>query len=233
MANTRKAVLFIVEGLSDKDALEKIFRTLYKKDRTIEFRVTDGDITSDPEITITNVEDKIKEIIRRFLSENKLKATDIFQVIQLFDMDGAYIDDSFIVQDKVDDVVYSPENIRCKYRPYYIGRNQQKRELMNYLLSLEKIGQYSYEKYFMSSNLDHALYNAQNLSKELKQKYADAFYEKFLGKEALFCEFLRTDVVNGVPDNMDLSWRFIKAEKHSLERHTNLHIYFLLHPVLP
>ena len=30
---------------------------------------------------------------------------------------------------------------------------------------------------------DHALYNAQNLSKELKQKYADAFYEKFLGKD--------------------------------------------------
>ena len=190
MANTRKAVLFIVEGLSDKDALEKIFRTLYKKDRTIEFRVTDGDITSDPEITITNVEDKIKGIVSRFLSENKLKPTDIFQVIQLFDMDGAYIDDSFIIQDTVDDVVYSIENIRCKYRPFYIERNQHKRELMNYLLSLDKIGQYSYEKYFMSSNLDHALYNELNLNKELKQKYADAFYEKFLGKESLFCEFL-------------------------------------------
>lgn len=80
MALTRKAVLFIVEGLSDKDALEKIFRTIYKKDRTVEFRVT--------------------------------------------------------------------------------------------------------------------------------------------------------DVVNGVPDNMSLSWVFIKSEMHSLERHTNLHIYFSLHPVL-
>ncbi len=233
MVNTRKAVLFIVEGLSDKDALEKIFRTIYKKDRTIEFRVTDGDITSDPEITVRNVEDKLKEIIRRFLSENKLKATDIFQVVQLFDMDGTYIDDSFIVQDKVEDVVYSLENIRCKYRPYYIERNQHKREIMNHLLNLDKIGQYSYEKYFMSSNLDHALYNVQNLSKELKQKFADVFYEKFIGKEFLFCDFLRTDAVNGVPDNMDQSWRFIRAEKHSLERHTNLHIYFLLHPVLP
>ncbi len=232
MALTRKAVLFIVEGLSDKDALEKIFRAIYKKDRTIEFRVTDGDITSDPAITIHNVEERIKDIIKRFISDNKLKASDIFQVIQIFDMDGAYIDDSLIIQDNVNNVIYSQDNIRCKYRPFYIERNQKKREIMDYLLSLDSIGQYSYEKYFMSSNLDHALYNVQNLDKTQKQAYADAFYERFLGKENLFCDFLKTDVVNGVPDNMSLSWGFIKSEMHSLERHTNLHIYFSLHPVL-
>ncbi len=233
MARIRKAVLFIVEGSSDKTALEKIFRTIYRKDRNIEFRFTGGDITSDPDITVTNVEDRIKKIIHGFLSDNKLKPSDIFQVIQIFDMDGAYIDDSFIIQDNVDQVTYFSESIRCKYRTFYIERNHKKRELMNYLLSLDSIGQFSYEKYFMSSNLDHALYNEQNLDEKLKQAYADAFYERFLGKEDLFCDFLRTDVVNGVPDSMNLSWNYIKSDKHSLERHTNLHIYFLLHPVLP
>ena len=233
MARIRKAVLFIVEGSSDKTALEKIFRTIYRNDRNIEFRFTGGDITSDPDITLTNVQDRIKKIIHGFLSDNKLKTSDIFQVIQIFDMDGAYIDDSFIIQDDVDQVTYSSESIKCKYRTFYIERNQKKRELMNYLLSLDSIGQYSYEKYFMSSNLDHALYNEQNLDEKLKQAYADAFYERFLGKEDLFCDFLLTDAVNGVPDNMNLSWKYIKSDKHSLERHTNLHTYFLLHPVLP
>ena len=52
MRETRKTVLFIVEGASDKSALEKIFKRIYRKDRTIEFRFTDGDISSNPDITV-------------------------------------------------------------------------------------------------------------------------------------------------------------------------------------
>lgn len=44
------------------------------------------------------------------------------------------------------------------------------------------------------------LYNEQNLDKDDKQAYADQFYEKFLGKEYMFPEFLKSDVVNGVPN---------------------------------
>lgn len=73
MARIRKAVLFIVEGSSDKTALEKIFRTIYRKDRNIEFRFTGGDITSDPDITITNVQDRIKKIIHSFISDKILR----------------------------------------------------------------------------------------------------------------------------------------------------------------
>ena len=84
--------------------------------------------------------------------------------------------------------------------------------------------------YLMSCNLDHALYNEQNLPDELKQKFADAFYEKFIGKESMFIDFLKLEVVNGVPDSFPASWSYIKSELHSLERHTNLHIYFIKHP---
>lgn len=70
-----------------------------------------------------------------------------------------------------------------------------------------------------------------NLDKDLKQDYADVFYEKFIGKERLFIEFLKKDVVNGVPDSFPASWNYIKQELHSLERHTNLHIYFSRYPL--
>lgn len=102
--------------------------------------------------------------------------------------------------------------------------------------ALEKIFKVIYKHrdirfcYFMSSNLDHALYNQQNLSDEDKKKYADAFYEKFLGVEKYFIDFLKFDAVNGVPDNFPASWRYIKEDLRSLERHTNLHIYFLENP---
>ena len=91
MAETRKTVLFIVEGSSDKAALEKIFKTIYRADKNIDFRFTDGDISSDQ-------------------------------------------------------------------------------------------------------------------------------------------TFLKSDVVNGTPDSLRESWDYIKEKLHSVERHTNLHVYFMMHP---
>lgn len=80
-------------------------------------------------------------------------------------------------------------------------------------------------------NLDHVLYNEQNLDDDKKIAYADAFYESFKGKEEKFIDFLRMEAVNGVPDtSLKDSWEYIKDGLHSLERHTNLHIYFKLHP---
>ncbi len=101
---------------------------------------------------------------------------------------------------------------------------------MDYLLGLDNIKGIRYIGYFMSSNLDHSLYNEQNLPDELKGEYADAFYEEFQGKEKLFVDFLTDEVANGVPDIYPASWRYIKEGVHSLERHTNLHLYFKDNP---
>ena len=229
MRNTRKTVLFIVEGPSDKTALEKIFKTIYKQSKNIAFKFTNGDISSDPSVTVSNVEDRINQIIRNFLDDKKLKRSDIFQVVQIFDMDGVFIPDEAIILGESYSFVYSTQNISCKDVEHAKERNALKREILNHLLSLQHIKEWPYEMYFMSCNLDHALYDEINLDHELKQDYADKFYERFLGKEYLFIEFLKDDVVNGVPDTLSASWRYIKEDLHSLERHTNLHIYFNLH----
>ena len=98
--------------------------------------------------------------------------------------------------------------------------------MMDYLLTCDNIKGIPYRCYYMSSNLDHALYNKMNLSDELKPKYAEAFYEQFIGNEQLFINFLDMEVVNGVPESFPASWRYIREELHSLQRHTNLNIYF-------
>lgn len=230
MGEVKKTALFIVEGSSDKSALEKIFKTIYRHNKNIEFRFTTGDISSDPTVTIGNVEDRIYKIIQDFMRDKKLSKSDIFHVVQLFDMDGAYIPDSAIVHAPTYKFTYSLTNISCSYPDRAIERNTLKRNIMDYLLTKHDIEGIPYEMYFVSCNLDHALYNEQNLDDDLKQQYADQFYEKFLGKEHLFPDFLRSEVVNGVPDTPVSSWNYIKADCHSLERHTNLHIYFLNNP---
>jgi len=232
MVETKKTVLFIVEGASDKVALEKIFQKIYQSNRKIIFRFTGGDISSDETITIGNVCDKINQIVHEFLKSSKLHRSDIYQIIQLFDMDGAYIPDTAIVSGSSNDLEYHLTNISCKNPIKAKKRNLHKSEIMNYLLTIHDIKSIPYEMYFMSCNLDHALYDCQNLDDELKQEYADAFYEEFSSKEKMFIEFLKTDVVNGTPNEYPQSWRYIKTDLHSLERHTNLHIYFDRHPVL-
>ena len=48
----------------------------------------------------------------------------------------------------------------------------------------------------------------------------------------MFIDFLKEEVANGVPTAFLASWRYIKEDVHSLERHTNLHIYFEMNPYL-
>ena len=230
MIEGRKVVLFIVEGSTDKQALEKIFKKIYRRIRNIEFKCTEGDISSDEKIDKTNVESRISEIIQDYLDDQKLEKNDIFQVIQLFDMDGAYVPETAMLKGDSEHFFYTPEGIYCKNPERIRDRNKRKSEIMNYLLTVDSVKGIPYETYYMSCNLDHALYNEMNLDKDSKQEYADAFYERFIGKEDKFIDFLITDVVNGVPNSYQASWRYVKEDLHSLERHTNLHIYFTRNP---
>ena len=65
---------------------------------------------------------------------------------------------------------------------------------------------------------------------EEKSEMAYRFYEAFLGKEKKFISYVQEKVVNGISDNYSKSWREIKEDVRSLERHTNLHIYFKDNP---
>ena len=226
-----KAVIFIVEGATDKKALENIFKKIYRN-KEVHFEFTHGDITSDENINQNNVETQIYKFIDSYRKDKKLKLSDIWQFVLVFDTDGAYIDDSYIVQGDSREFVYSTESISCNNVQKVIDRNKHKREMMDYLLTCDNIKGIPYRCYYLSSNLDHALYNKLNLDDELKSKYANAFYEQFMGKEPLFIDFLNMEVVNGVPDSFPASWRYIKEEQHSLQRHTNLNIYFKENPLL-
>lgn len=226
-----KVVLFIVEGATDKRALESIFQKIYR-DRSVRFAFTHGDITSDEAISEQNVEDEIYKYVKSYMDINKIKKSDIWQIIQIFDMDGAYVDDSRIVEGDTREFFYTENEISCKNPEKILLRNEHKKKLMEYLLSLQEIKGISYEGYYMSCNLDHALYGLLNLSDEEKKKQADNFYSAFWDHPQLFLPFLRKYVVNGVPESFPSSWRYIKEDNHSLRRHTNLHIYFSKHPVI-
>ena len=227
----KKVVIFIVEGQTDKRTLEKIFKKIYRN-KNIHYEVTDGDITTNDKININNVENEIFNLINAYLKDQKLKVSDVWQIVHIFDMDGAYIPDDNIIEGSSSKFVYSTTNISCNNIEKVKERNSKKRTIRDYLLKVSTIRNIPYKCYYLSSNLEHALYDKLNLSEEEKRDYADDFYDMFLDKEILFVEFLNKVVVNGVPDSFPSSWRYIKEELHSLERHTNLNLYFKENPIL-
>ena len=65
---------------------------------------------------------------------------------------------------------YTPTNIFCNDIDRVEKRNAHKQSIMNYLLTIHEIKGIPYEMYFMSCNLDHALYDKMNLDENLKQE---------------------------------------------------------------
>lgn len=193
VSELKKVVIFIVEGNSDKKALEKILQKIYKN-KNIVFKFTDGDITSDENMTETKAVEKIYNKVNEYMKDKKLLRQHIWQIVHIFDMDGAFIPDTAVVKGDTSHFVYTPTQISCKDVRKILGRNERKCKLMDYLLGLKDIKGIPYIGYFMSSNLDHALYDEQNLDDELKGEYADAFYAEFMGREELFIDFLEDEV---------------------------------------
>lgn len=173
--------------------------------------------------------DKIYEIVKKFIKESKVNKSDIWQIVHIFDTDGTYVPNSAVVLGNTKDFFYSTTQISCKNPERIIKRNEKKRKIMNFLLCQQEIKNIPYIGYYMSSNLDHVLYNEQNLPEELKIVFADTFYEELRKKPELFIDFLE-EVGESVPNSFPVSWGYIKEGLHSLERHTNLHIYFKQNP---
>ena len=83
---TKKAVVFIVEGNSDKKALEKIFQKIYQH-KDIVFKFMDGDITSDENVNKSNVKDIIYNKVDEYRKYKKLFKSDILEIVHIFDTD--------------------------------------------------------------------------------------------------------------------------------------------------
>lgn len=225
----KKVVFFIVEGATDKNALGRVFTKLYKN-KQVKFHFTSGDITSDLNNTSKDAELLIENAVRAYIADKKLKKNDIWEIVQIFDMDGAYIAEDDILEQGDKKFKYTDEGIMTNDKPMVIQRNIHKVELMDFLVSKGEIYGIPYTGYYFSSHLDHALYGVRDLTSDQKVEFSHAFAEEFNGKERSFIDFLSTVVSNGCPDEYKASWDFIKVGLNSLDRHTNLHVYFLKNP---
>ncbi|OPL08314.1 MAG: hypothetical protein AVO33_11290, partial [delta proteobacterium ML8_F1] len=172
---TKKVILFIVEGITDKTSLGGIIDKLVSSN-LVRFYITGGDITSDRFSNSSNAITKVNDHVRVFLTrELGIKKRDIVHIVHLVDMDGAYIESNQIQVDEVEEFAYSESAIIANGVEHVVERNSRKQQVINRLSLCPKISGIPYSMYYFSCNLEHVLHNEINLADELKMEYAERF----------------------------------------------------------
>lgn len=224
---TKKVILVLVEGPSDKDALALIFSKLLKE-RDIEFDVLHTDITAKEEMTKKYIVKEIEKEVNAYLKRNPfIKKKDILKVVQLIDTDGAFVSSEQVFPSKSGKTEYSETCIWAKDRDRLIRRNISKRGIVYNLSHMNQLPMgHSYEIYYFSRNLEHVLHNiSEDLSDDEKEKLAFEVAVRYRENPEKFLDFLRNGEFS-VPGSYEEMWKFIMENSHSLERHSNLLVFF-------
>lgn len=221
----KKIILFLMEGVSDCTSLEFIDKL--NKNEMVKFYPTRGDITTKNGINSQNCIKEVNEHLKMFLATNKFCKSDVIKIIHVLDTDGAYIPNEKIFEDEnAVRFIYTTTGIIAPSKQAVTQRNENKKEVLEKLLSTPKINSIPYELYYMSCNLEHVLHNKLELlsdkeKKELANLFADSFYER----EDEFLEFINSKSFK-VEGNYKETWHFIKQDLNSVNRYSNLWLVF-------
>ncbi len=224
----KKVVIFIVEGPSEKKALEAIISEIIISDEIV-FEVTYGDVTSNITKVDTNlIIPQLIEIITKTLNMRRFHVNDISEIVLLTDTDGTYIKDDDIKEVETNKVIYEERHIKTSDKNRIVLRNYVKANILNKLSGEKTIKVREtlipFMIFYMSCNLDHVLYNERNLADNLKNQKAEEFSFSYDGKEKEFITFLEGHMIDK-NDNYELSWAKIKLNNNSLLRYSNLWLY--------
>lgn len=246
----KKVVLFLVEGKSDREALSAALSALYERiDSNIQvffpiIRYDDeekgGDITSASDVSPYNIQKKIYDrFLAQFFDQEKIMPKDVYEVIQIVDMDGVYICDDAIEVNKsekeIDRYYYGDSSIivpEAKDVEKAMERNRHKRENLEFLVSLDEIKvkqkTVKYSVYYFSCNLDHFLHQDANMDTFDKCLAAKAFAGNYSNEEDgvdRFVQLICEDERACIGQSYQESWEFIQAEGfRSLQSHTNFNV---------
>ncbi len=249
----RKHVLLLLEGLSDAQALYHQLKSLIERvDPKLKLHpIIPSDNDRSHDLTVEDLDDprRIEGLINKvyiqdFMERYSLLPKDIVRVIQIVDMDGAYVLDRDVLPG-TGRPVYLETGIHAEHVEGIRHRNQVKRRNLNYLSTISRIQIYGqkecrdgaarakpYGIYYFSCNLDHFLHGDANIEATSKCSKAKEFARKceadptyfethFMQEAELFGRQVGENGKIITPD-YKASWDFIREGRRSLEPHSNL-----------
>ena len=226
MGKTKKVILFIVEGITDKTALGSVLDAILSNEK-IHFAITEGDITTKDDVNASNVIRRINEIVKFTQERYHFKASDLLEIVHLIDTDGAFIPNTAVINNaEATHIQYTLQNIQTDDIEKIVERNQKKLGLVKLLRSKTEINKKPYKMFYFSRNQEHVLHNeARELTTSEKNALADQFDDLYGDSPEAFLEFIKSKDF-AVPGDYAATWSFIENGTHSLERWSNFHLYF-------
>ncbi len=222
---TKKLILFLVEGITDKISFGIIFSEIFS-DKNIEFQIIHGDITSDYSISHQNIKEKIKKQIDKFLEKEHFKKSDIKKIFHIVDTDGAFISDDKIEKHSKKITIYKENKIMTNNVRQIKNRNEKKCRILRKLYKSNQIYGIPYKIYFLSCNLEHVLHNSANIKNyDKKTSLAEKFEDEYSENITDFLKFINSKSI-AVDKNYIKSWKYIAKNNNSLKRNCNIHLIF-------
>lgn len=235
LKNKKRVCLFIVEGKSDEMALAVPLRNIFKRHQgtqDIRFEITHGDITSKKGLTQDKVIAAVGNAVKDFMRKYKLKKQDFAAVVQIVDTDGTFVGDEHIKIDNQSHYdkypFYTKDDIVVQTRKgqeNLVWRNHIKAKNLEKLSQNSKVMGIPYKVFYFSCNLDHVLYNIENLADDDKVQKAAEFAGKYRDDEHEFLSLFKNVYPVSVPVEFKASWEFIRQEQNSLKRNSNFLIF--------
>lgn len=228
----KKFILFIVEGKNDEREIGAMLHTpffsKYLEKYEPYFLTKGGDITSSFGIKANNIQQKLNELVlffrRNGVPYTNIKVQDIQEVVQIVDLDGAFIPGDRIIRSDDSKFQYSENAIYTSNVDGAIGRNRKKAEILSRLVEIEQIGNIPYSAYFVSCNMDHLLFNQQLEAKD-KSMCCLKFQEECKKKPNCLNESVFKMGIMASGSYLE-SWEKVKEDCESLHRHTNFNLFF-------
>lgn len=220
--NKKKVLLVICEGLSDDVTIHKALNNFAQKQvERIQVEITDGDIAYKEDIDETNCVEKVTKIVKDFKMKNFLYASDLFAVVHIIDTDGVFIKDSSIVENRsLDNLVFTGNQLLTPNKNITLERFHKKQKIYNKLLETDKIDSVNYFKFYFSRNLEHALYDKPNATKDEKKELSNSF-DKTYREDAEGFYNIMNSILFAVPNDYNKSWEYILANNNSINRCSN------------
>lgn len=222
----KKIIFIIVEGPSDQEALGLLLNKFFYQSNVV-VHVTYGDITSKTGVNPENIRKHVAAHVKKYAEQYYLKQKDFQEIIHIIDTDGTFISDDYVVEDEnLSKTMYLLDFIKTHNKKNIVNRNYNKKKNVNKLYTTPKVWNIPYSAYYMSCNLNHVLYDKLNTTDEEKEKDAHNFTAKYRNDIEGFIKYMTESSFSKTEEYMD-TWEFIKKDKHSLERYTNLGVRLL------
>ncbi|MBR6744316.1 MAG: hypothetical protein IKM00_03755 [Clostridia bacterium] len=228
-ANTKKIVLFLVEGSTDSTSLGLIMSRLLTDD-DVRFYVLGGDLCYRYHITEDNAARTVMRFVSGFLQRYRLKKSDILKIVHVIDTDGAFIPPERVIYGGKDHATYKETSIETLSVDSLRSRNEMKTNAARALSRLSQVEKIPYAFYYFSRNIEHVLHNrADNLSSREKRLCSEAFENAYADHPEEFVQFMRSREV-AVRGGYSKTWEYIFRGTNSLKRGSNFGLFFDWYP---